>query len=98
MSEEREAKIFSAESTRESTEDREMSARSQPLRVAITGATGFVGSALVSGLESDCAVIALGRRYASATEASVNMELSAPGIVTDVRFWIKSVSQIPSPS
>jgi uncharacterized protein YbjT (DUF2867 family) len=43
---------------------------SRPLCVAITGATGFVGNALVSRLEDECAVIALGRRYASSDASS----------------------------
>lgn len=58
-----------------------MSARSQPLRVAITGATGFIGSALASALEKNCAVIALGRRYAPDAQSSEPPDLSTPGIV-----------------
>jgi uncharacterized protein YbjT (DUF2867 family) len=53
----------------------------QPLRVAVTGATGFVGNALVSGLKDSCAVIALGRRYApDEGEASLS-DLSESGVV-----------------
>jgi uncharacterized protein YbjT (DUF2867 family) len=81
MSEEKNTKISSAESERTGIGEKVMSPRAQPLRVAITGATGFVGSALASGLESDCAVIALGRRYASATDISAHTDLSVPGIV-----------------
>ena len=81
MSEEKDAKISSAESERTGIAESVMSARIQPLRVAITGATGFIGSALASGLESDCAVIALGRRYASATKMNAHTDLSVPGIV-----------------
>jgi len=55
--------------------------RAKPLCVAITGATGFVGNALVSGLESDCAVIALGRRYAPADEAMSPFDPAVPGVV-----------------
>ncbi len=49
-------------------------------RVAITGATGFVGGALVSALEEKCAVIALGRRYPSSTDMAGD-GLASPGIV-----------------
>jgi uncharacterized protein YbjT (DUF2867 family) len=53
----------------------------RPLRVAVTGATGFVGNALVSALESDCAVIALGRRYARAGSTGPEPDLESPGIL-----------------
>ena len=46
MSEEKDAKISSAESERTGIAESVNSARIQPLRVAITGATGFIGSAL----------------------------------------------------
>jgi uncharacterized protein YbjT (DUF2867 family) len=55
--------------------------QSPPLRVAITGATGFVGSALASRLESECAVIALGRRYPKRDTEKPDDLLSTPGIV-----------------
>jgi uncharacterized protein YbjT (DUF2867 family) len=55
--------------------------RAKPLCVAITGATGFVGNALVSGLESDCSVIALGRRYAPADEAMSPFDPTVSGVV-----------------
>ena len=81
MSRENEAKMSCAESERVDMGERVMSARSQPLKIAITGATGFVGNALASSLEHECAVIALGRRYAPATEVGPPPDLSAPGIV-----------------
>ena len=68
------------------------SKKSKPLRVAITGATGFVGNALASGLESECAVIALGRRYPSAVESADDVRLNVPGIVRR-RCDLFSVSQ-----
>jgi uncharacterized protein YbjT (DUF2867 family) len=62
------------------------------LRVAITGATGFVGNALASRLEEECAVIALGRRYAAVAGADPPMDSSGPGI-TRRRCDLFSVSQ-----
>jgi uncharacterized protein YbjT (DUF2867 family) len=53
----------------------------KPLSVAIAGATGFVGNALASRLESECAVLALGRRYAAADSSTAPVDLSGPGIV-----------------
>lgn len=52
-----------------------------PLRVAIAGATGFVGEALCARLRSRCAVIALGRRAPSANASLPLSVLETPGIV-----------------
>lgn len=62
------------------TVDRETS-RTGPLRVAITGATGFVGNALARAMEDECAVIALGRRFAPSETAASPPDLTTPGIV-----------------
>ena len=53
----------------------------RPLRVAVTGSTGFVGGALASALEKDCAVIALGRRYPGEISTTEKAQLSSPGVV-----------------
>jgi len=52
-----------------------------PLRVAIAGATGFVGEALAARLASDAAVIALGRRVAPRSDPIPNHGLEVPGIL-----------------
>ena len=62
------------------------------LRVAITGATGFVGNALVARIQDDCQIVALSRRFESDPEHSRPADASAPG-VTKRRCDLFSVKQ-----
>jgi uncharacterized protein YbjT (DUF2867 family) len=52
----------------------------RPLRVAVTGATGFVGEALVAELKRESAVIALGRRYPPKTIEGDETSPFVPGV------------------
>jgi len=67
----------------------------RPLRVAIAGASGFVGAALASRLEADCEVVALGRRYGAAPNARRNPDRGEPGI-TQAKCDLFSVEQTKS--
>lgn len=49
-------------------------------RIAIAGATGFVGAALAKRLEDSCRVIALGRRFPAMTSRTTGSEAPEPGI------------------
>jgi uncharacterized protein YbjT (DUF2867 family) len=62
------------------------------LKVAVTGATGFVGNALIARLEDDCEVVALGRRFESDRNDSPPSDASAPG-VTKRRCDLFSIQQ-----
>lgn len=51
----------------------------QPLRIAIAGASGFVGQALSASLAEDCTVIGLGRSLSSTDGAAELVSQGVPG-------------------
>lgn len=63
-----------------------------PRKVAITGATGFVGNALVARIRDDCEVVALGRRFESDPQDCRPGDESAPGL-TKRRCDLFSIQQ-----